>query len=78
MRKLLEQHARTRSLQPLNDSADGLMGSIADEHVHMIGRNFSGDDFQLVLRRNLPQKIANSGRHLPVSTRLGYFGHYTR
>ena len=35
MRKLLEQHARTRSLEPLNDPADVLMGSIADEHVHM-------------------------------------------
>ena len=41
------------------------MGSIADEHVHMIGSNLAGDDLQLVLRRNLTQKIANAGRHLP-------------
>jgi len=55
------------------------MGAIADEYVHMIGCHLSVDDFQLVLRRNLPQKIANSGRHLPVSTRfLRYFGHHTR
>ena len=40
------------------------MRSIADEHV-LIGRDLAGDDLQLVLRRNLPQKILNSGRHLP-------------
>ena len=53
------------SLEPLDDLADVLMGSIADEHVHMIGSDLAGDDLQLVLRRNLTQKIANAGRHLP-------------
>ena len=31
----------------------------------MIGSDLAGDDLQLVLRRNLTQKIANAGRHLP-------------
>lgn len=72
VRKLLEQHSRTRSLEPLNNPANILMGAIADEHVHMISRNFSRDDFQLVLRRNPPQKIANSG-HLPCQHSLAVF-----
>ena len=39
----------------------------------MIGRNFSGDYFQLVLRRNLPQKIANPALHLPRQHPLAVF-----
>jgi hypothetical protein len=45
------------------------MGSIADEHVHMIGRNFSGEisnSFSAAICRS-------SGHHLPRQHPLAVF-----
>ena len=65
MGELLEQEPRTRSLEPLHDLADVLMGPIADEHVHMLGCHLARDDVQLILYRDLAQKIADPRRHRP-------------
>src|SRR5713101_4985446 len=65
MGEFLEQEPRTRSLEPLHDLADVLMGSIADEHMHMVGCHLTGDDVQLMLHSDLAQKVADPRRHCP-------------
>jgi len=63
VRKLLEQQPPTRALEPLHDLANVLMCPVADEHVHVVCCDLAGDDVQLVLSRDLSQKIADARRH---------------
>jgi hypothetical protein len=39
------------------------MCPVADEHVHVVCCDLAGDDVQLVLSRDLSQKIADARRH---------------
>src|SRR5262249_44963075 len=77
MWELLEQHARTSTLEPLYDLADVLMRPIAEEHVHMVSRHLAQDDVQIVLSRNLPSKSRVRTATGPVRMRLRYFGTQT-
>src|SRR6266851_5356754 len=74
VRKLLEQQPRTRALEPLHDLANVLMCPVADEHVHVVCCNLAGDDVQLVLSRDLSQKIVDARRHGPRQHPLAVFG----
>ena len=58
--KLLEQHPRTRSLQPLHDLADFLGRSIRQEDVNMVACDFPGDDLQFMFRRNLADQFSHT------------------
>jgi hypothetical protein len=75
VRKFGQQYSRAYPFQPLNDFADILRWSIRDEHMHMIARDFSCDDFKFMLHCNLSQYIPCPYCYLPCQyllTVLGY------
>ena len=58
--KLLEQHPRTRPLQPLHDLADLLGRPIRQEDVNMVTCDYSGDDLQFMFRRNPADEFSHT------------------
>src|SRR3990172_10351178 len=75
MRELLKQNARARALQPLHDLADVLMRPVAQEHMHMIGRDLARDDVQVVLGGDLAQQVAHAHRYWPRKDALAVLWH---
>jgi hypothetical protein len=65
MRILLQQHPRTRPLQPLHDLVDLLRRSVAQKDVNVVARDLTRDNLQLMLHSNLPNQVAHSNRDLP-------------
>ena len=78
VRELLEEKARAGALEPLHDLADVLVRAVAEEQVHVVRGDFARDDLEIVLGRDLPQKVTSPDRDRARSTRLRYLGTQTR
>ena len=62
VRELLKEKARAGALEPLHDLADVLVRAVAEEQVHVIRGDLARDDLEIVLGRDLPQKVTSPDR----------------
>ena len=73
MRKLLKQHPRADSFQPLHQHAHIHMRPVGHQHVNVVARHFPRQNRELVFHRNLTEPVAHPKDHLPHQDLLPIF-----